>query len=341
MSYQVNIQPSNLTIDVEDGESILSAALRLGVNLPYGCRSGSCGSCKSQLVEGEIDYPIEQALSLSDEEKQHGMTLLCQAQPQSDLVVNAQVIPADEAIMIKKLPCRLIEKDQLCHDVIKLKLKLPVMEKFAYRAGQYIDILLQDGRRRSFSLANAPYINGALELHVRHVDGGDFTGYVFDELEEKSILRVEGPHGQFYLREESDRPIIFMAGGTGFAPIKSIIEYCITHQIERPMYLYWGVRSQEDLYMNDLAKLWAADFSHINYVPVLSDPKQEDDTSIRTGFVHEAIIEDFPNLSAYDIYASGPPIMVHAGKEAFEKCELPLEHYYSDAFEFQEPKPAE
>lgn len=340
MSYHVRIQPSNLTIDVDKGESILSAALRQGINLPYGCRSGNCGSCKSLLVEGKIDYPIEQALSLTDEEKQNGAALLCQAQPLTDLVIKAQVIPADEEVVIKKLPCRLTEKEQLCHDVIKLRLKLPVMEKFAYHAGQYIDILLPDGRRRSFSLANAPYINGSLELHVRHVDGGDFTGYVFDELEEKAILRVEGPHGQFYLREDSDRPIIFMAGGTGFAPVKSIIEYCITHQIERPMYLYWGVRSQEDLYLNELAELWAKDFNHIHYVPVLSDPKQDDNSAIRTGYVHNAIIEDFPDLSQYEVYASGPPIMVYAGKEAFEKCKLPLENYYSDAFEFQEPKQA-
>ncbi|WP_455201635.1 CDP-6-deoxy-delta-3,4-glucoseen reductase [Kaarinaea lacus] len=337
MSYHVKIQPSNLTLVVDEGESILSAALRQGVNLPYGCRSGNCGSCKSRVVEGEINYPVEQALALTEEEKQQGMALLCQAQPQSDLLIEAQVIPADEEVIVKKLPCRLTEKEQLCHDVIRLRLKLPVMEKFAYHAGQYIDILLPDGRRRSFSLANAPYINGSLELHVRHVDGGDFTSYVFDELEEKAILRVEGPHGQFYLREESDRPIIFMAGGTGFAPIKSIIEYCITHQIERPMYLYWGVRAQEDLYMNELAELWASDFEHINYIPVLSDPRQGDDSAIRTGFVHEAIIEDFPDMSQYDVYASGPPIMVYAGKEAFEKCHLSMEHYYSDAFEFQEP----
>lgn len=340
MNYHVKIQPSNLTIDVEQGESILSAALRQGVNLAYGCRSGSCGSCKSLLMDGDVNYPIEQALSLTDEEKQRGITLLCQAQPLSDLIIEARVVPADEEIVVKKLPCRLTGKDQLCHDVVKLNLKLPIMEPFAYRAGQYIDILLPDGRRRSFSLANAPYINGSLELHVRHVDGGDFTGYVFDELELKSILRVEGPHGQFYLREESDRPIIFMAGGTGFAPIKSIIEYCITHQIERPMYLYWGVRSQEDLYMNELAEMWANDFNHIHYVPVLSEPKQGDDAAIRTGYVHDAIIDDIPDLSQYDVYASGPPIMVHAGKDAFAKRLLSMDHYYSDAFEFQEPKQA-
>ena len=338
MNYRVTLQPSNHTIDVDENESILSAALRDGIHLAYGCRSGSCGTCKSLLLEGEIEYPMEQALSLSEEEKQNGVTLLCQAQPRSDLTIQAKVIPHDEEIVQKKLPCRVIEKQQICHDVVKLLLKLPVMEKFAYRAGQYIDILLPDGRRRSFSLANAPYVNGSLELHVRHVEGGDFTGYVFNELAEKSILRVEGPHGQFYLREDSERPIIFMAGGTGFAPIKSIIEFCIINDIQRPMYLYWGARSQQDLYMNDLAEIWDRDFANIHYIPVLSDPKPQDDTSIRTGYVHQAIIEDFPDLSDYDVYASGPPLMVNAGKEAFKLCHLPLEHYYSDAFEFQEPR---
>lgn len=338
MNYRVTLQPSNTILYVENGESILSAALRQGIHLAYGCRSGSCGTCKSLLLEGEITYPVEQALALTEEDKERGVALLCQAQAKSDLTVQAQVIPHDEEIVLKKLPCRVVEKQQICHDVIKLRLKLPVMEKFAYRAGQYIDILLPDGRRRSFSLANAPYVNGTLELHVRHVEGGDFTGYVFDELEEKTILRVEGPHGQFYLREDSDKPIIFMAGGTGFAPVKSIIEFCIINDIQRPMYLYWGARSQRDLYMDEMAKLWAHDFEHIYYIPVLSNPQPQDDKSIRTGFVHEAILEDFPDLSGYEIYASGPPLMVNAGKEAFTQHKLPLEHYYSDAFEFQHPK---
>ena len=338
MNYRVTLQPSNLVISVDENESILSAAVREGIHLAYGCRSGSCGTCKSQILEGEIAYSMEQALSLTEEEKQHGLALLCQAQPRSDLTINAKVIPHDEEIVQKKLPCRVIEKQQLCHDVVKLVLKLPVMEKFAYRAGQYIDILLPDGRRRSFSLANAPYVDGTLELHVRHVEGGDFTGYVFDELAEKSILRVQGPHGQFYLREDSKRPIIFMAGGTGFAPIKSIIEFCIINDIQRPMYLYWGARAQRDLYMNQLAEVWDHDFAHIHYIPVLSDPRPEDDKSIRAGFVHEAIIEDFPDLSEYEVYASGPPVMVHAGKEAFKQHHLPLKRYFSDAFEFQEPR---
>jgi len=338
MKYRVTLQPSNLALTVDENESILSAALREGIHIAYGCRSGSCGTCKSLIVSGEVKYPMEQALSLTDDEKEHGLSLLCQAQPRSDLIIQAKIIPHDEEIVQKKLPCRVTEKEKLCHDVIKLVLKLPVMEKFAYRAGQYIDILLPDGRRRSFSLANAPYVDGTLELHVRHVEGGDFTGYVFDELEVKSILRVEGPHGQFYLREDSNRPIIFMAGGTGFAPIKSIIEFCIINDIHRPMYLYWGARAQRDLYMNQLAEVWDRDFQHIHYIPVLSDPQPQDDKTIRTGYVHEAIVEDFPDLSEYEVYASGPPLMVNAGTEAFEQCHLSLKHYFSDAFEFQEPK---
>ncbi|HEY5604316.1 MAG TPA: CDP-6-deoxy-delta-3,4-glucoseen reductase [Gammaproteobacteria bacterium] len=340
MRYRVTFQPSNTALDVDETESILSAALREGIHLAYGCRSGTCGTCKSVLLEGEVAYPFEQALALTEDERQHGAALLCQAQPRSNLMIAAQIIPHDEEIVIKKLPCRVIQKQRLCHDVIKLLLKLPVMETFAFRAGQYIDILLPDGRRRSFSLANAPYVDGTLELHIRHVEGGDFTGYVFNELEEKTILRVEGPHGQFYLREDSDRPIVFMAGGTGFAPVKSIIEFCIINDIQRPMYLYWGARTQQDLYMNALAALWTKDFPHIHYVPVLSDPQPQDDQSIRTGLVHATIAGDFPDLSNYEVYASGPPLMVSAGKHAFTHCHLPPEHYYSDAFEFQHAEPA-
>jgi CDP-4-dehydro-6-deoxyglucose reductase len=337
MSHRVTLKPSNTTFEVNDEESVLTAALRQGINLPYGCRSGNCGTCKSMLVSGDIEYPVAESLSLTDEEKQAGATLLCQAHALSDLVIEAHELPPEQDIVIKKLPCRVIAKKLLCHDVIQLKLKLPVMESFAFLAGQYIDILLPDGRHRSFSMANAPYGEDNLELHIRHVEGGNFTGYVFEELQEKSILRVEGPRGQFYLREDSDLPIIFMAGGTGFAPIKSIIEYTIMHSITRPMYLYWGVRAQRDLYMHKHAQVWAQDFSHIQYLPVLSEPQADDDPSLRRGLVHEAIVKDFPDLSGYEVYASGPPPMVYAGQEAFAKCGLPTERYFSDAFEFQAP----
>jgi CDP-4-dehydro-6-deoxyglucose reductase len=324
--------------DVDKDEPILTAALRQGINLPYGCRSGNCGTCKSHIIEGDIHYDIEN-LSLLEEEKQKGIALLCQAKPDSDLVIEAQVIPENEEIIIKKLPCRVMEKKMLCHDVVSLRLKLPTIEKFAYLAGQYIDILLPDGRHRSFSIANAPHTSDSLELHIRVVEGGEFTNHILNDIEEKTILRIEGPHGQFYLHEESDRDIIFMAGGTGFAPIKGIIEYAITNNIERQMYLYWGVRSEEDLYMHKLAEMWSKDFAHIHYVPVLSDPKSDETSRFRTGYVHEAIIKDFPDgLARFDLYASGPPAMIEAGRVVFELHQLPPEQYYSDAFEFQENK---
>ncbi|MDH5573667.1 MAG: FAD-binding oxidoreductase, partial [Gammaproteobacteria bacterium] len=217
-------------------------------------------------------------------------------------------------------------------DVMLLMLKLPKTDRLQFLAGQYINFLLKDGRHRSFSLANAPHIDDALELHIRHINNGSFTGEVFDKMKINDIMRIEGPYGQFFLRENSERPIIFMAGGTGFAPVKSIIEHALAAGIKRPMYLYWGVRATEDLYMNELAQSWATKYSHIHYIPVLSEP--EADNKFRTGYVHEAILADFPDLSSYEIYASGPPAMVYAGRDAFAAQGLDLDHYFSDAFEF-------
>lgn len=338
MSRTVKLTPSNHEFHVENGESILAAALRQGINLPYGCRSGNCGTCKGHIKNGEVHYEVEYTC-LSDEDKASGVALLCQARADTDLTIEAQVIPDCEEVVVKKLPCRITEKKMLCHDVVSLKLKIPTIEKFAYFAGQYVDILLPDNRHRSFSIANAPHTGDSLELHIRIVEGGEFTNHLLNDLQVKSILRIEGPHGQFYLREASDHDIIFMAGGTGFAPIKSIIEYAITHNIVRQMYLYWGVRSQEDLYMHKLAQMWASDFSHIHYIPVLSDPDENEKKEFRTGYVHEAILKDFPQgLAAYDVYASGPPAMVEAGRVVFELQNLPAEQYFSDAFEFQRNK---
>lgn len=343
MSHTVKLIPSNHNFTVEKDEPILTAALRQGLSLPYGCRSGNCGTCKSHLLEGKIHYNLDH-LCLVEEEIQNNITLLCQALADTDLVIEAQLIPDNEEIVIKKLPCRVTEKKMLCHDVVSLRLKVPNMEKFSYFAGQYIDILLPDGRHRSFSIANAPHNTQEIELHIRVVEGGEFTNSILNDIEEKTILRIEGPHGQFYLHEESDRDIVFMAGGTGFAPIKGIIEYAIMHNIERQMYLYWGVRSREDLYMHELAKMWASDFEHIHYIPVLSNPEESDisgseSENFRTGYVHEAIASDFANdLARFDVYASGPPAMVEAGKIVFELNGLPAEQYFSDAFEFQEHK---
>jgi len=215
-----------------------------------------------------------------------------------------------------------------------VELKLPATERMQFLAGQYVDFLLPDGRRRSFSIANAPHHDEVIELHIRHIDGGRFTSEVFDNLKLKSIMRIEGPLGSFFLREDSDRPVILMAGGTGFGPIKGIIEHALAANITRPIHIYWGVRAKQDLYMHEVARAWAEQYKHIHYTPVLSDPKDEDNWQGRTGYVHDAICADFADLSNYEIYGSGPPAMIHAGTDAFAKQGLNLDYYYSDAFEF-------
>ncbi len=338
MSYSVKVEPSNHSFEVEGDETVLEAALRNGLSFPYGCRNGVCGNCKGRLISGEVEYDPEKMGALSDEDKENNIALFCQGRPKTDLTVEVQLVSSGDEIEVKKMPCRVVQKEFLAHDVVALWLKLPANERLQFLAGQYIDILLKDGRRRSFSIANAPHDDEFIELHIRHIDGGDFTGHVFDSMKTKAILRIEGPHGSFYLREDSNRPMIFMAGGTGFAPTKGIIEHAIAEKLSNPMYLYWGARANRDLYMKDLAESWAAKHDNLTFIPVLSDPMPEDNWQGRTGYVHEAIAADFDDLSGMDIYACGPPAMVHAGKDVFEKLGLELEHYYSDAFEFQDPK---
>jgi len=336
MSFTVHIKPSGHRFDVDSGESVLDAALRHGYAFPYGCRGGACGACIGKLLDGSVDYGTELPPALSEEDVERGLALFCQACPSSDLTVEVKEIGESENLEIKTLPSKVQKKEFLSHDVVRLYLKFPETERMQFRAGQYIDILLPDGRKRSFSIANAPHDDALIELHIRHVDGGDFTGYVMDELHEKDILRIEGPHGSFFLREDANRPLIFMAGGTGFAPIKGIIEHALAEGLKQPMHLYWGVRSEKDLYLDALPLKWAKHLPHFHFVPVFSDDAPNNE---RTGYVHDAVIEDFPEgLAAFDVYASGPPVMVHAGHDAFKKHGMPEDRYFSDAFEYQAPK---
>lgn len=334
MSFTVTIQPSGHRFPVEKGESILDAALNHGFNLAYGCRNGACGSCKGKVLQGEIHYGEEEPIALDEDDKANQLALFCQAIPNSDVTIEVREIGTIKDIPVKILPCKVSRLEQLNHDVMLVELKLPATERLQFLAGQYIDFILPDGRHRSFSMANAPHHDEAIELHIRHIEGGQFTSEVFDNLKPKSIMRIEGPLGSFYLREDSERPIIFMAGGTGFAPLKGIIEHTIAANITRPMYLYWGVRARQDLYMHELAQAWAERYEHIHYIPVLSEPQPEDQWQGRTGYVHDAICADFSDLSGFEIYGSGPPAMVYAGRNAFAMQGLDLEHYYSDAFEF-------
>lgn len=334
MSFTVSVQPGGQVFTVDDGESVLDAAMRHGLAFPYGCRNGVCGSCRCRVVAGSISYPDGPPPALAADDTARGMALMCQARPQSDITVEVHEVSAVKDIPVRTMPCRVVLREQLNHDVILLKLKLPAAERLQFLAGQYVDFLLKDGRRRSFSLANAPHDDEFLELHIRHVAGGRFTGEVFDELQEKAVLRIQGPLGSFFLREDSPRPAIFMAGGTGFAPVKGIVEHALARGWTHPMHLYWGARAREDLYMHELALQWSEEHAHIDYTPVLSAPAPDDNWQGHTGYVHEAIIADYADLSGYDLYAAGPPAMVYAGRDAFVTRALDLEHYYSDAFEF-------
>jgi CDP-4-dehydro-6-deoxyglucose reductase len=334
--HRVTLQPSGLQFDVEEGESVLTAALRQGYVLPYGCKNGACGSCKGRLLEGELDYGTYQKKALPDEERAQGKALFCQAKPLTHLVIEARTVGAAKDIQVKTLPCRIHKMDRVADDVMVLHLKLPANERLQFLAGQYIEFLLKDGSRRSFSMGNAPHDDELLQLHVRRVAGGQFTEHVFGKMKERDILRFEGPLGTFFLREDNDRPIVFVASGTGFAPIKSILEYAFRKGVTRPMLLYWGGRRPGDLYMNELALKWAAEQPGFRYVPVISEATSEDGWTGRTGFVHRAVMEDFPDLSAHQVYACGVPIMVDSARRDFvQKCRLPELEFFADSFTTQ------
>jgi len=221
-------------------------------------------------------------------------------------------------------------------DVAILQMQLPANDKLQYHAGQYVEFILRDGSRRSYSMANAPHTQEdkpGIELHLRHLPGGKFTDHVFTAMKEKDILRMEGPFGSFFLREDSDKPMILLASGTGFAPIKAIIEHLQHSKSERHAELYWGCRSKADLYLHDWALQMAASMPNLKYVPVLSEPKPEDAWTGRTGFVHQAVMHDHPNLLNHQVYACGVPIMVESAKRDFVmKSGLPDDEFYADAF---------
>ncbi len=334
MSFQITIQPSGHTCNAEDGVAILQAALDAGLTLPYGCRNGACGSCKGKVISGDIDHGHAQESALSEEDKAAGLALFCCATPRSDVSIECREVGSIKDIPVRTMPCRVQQLERLAPDVMALSLKLPVNERLLFLAGQYLEILLKDGKRRAFSLANAPHDDALLQLHIRLVPGGQFTEHVFAAMKERDILRFEGPHGSFTLREDSAKPIILLAGGTGFAPIKSIVEHAIHNQIARPMAVYWGARDRAGLYLPDLPPRWAAEHPHIQYQPVLSEPGAADAWTGRRGLVHRAVLEDYADLSGHQVYACGAPAMIDAARRDFTARGLPVEEFFADAFTF-------
>jgi len=334
-SMQIIIKPSEHTFDCAADETVLQAAMRADLMIPYGCRNGACGTCKGRILAGEVDFGPHQPSTLTDAEKRQGLALFCCARPKGDLTIEVREVRRAGDIQIKRLPCRIESIVKAAPDVAIVKIKLPSTERLQFLAGQYVDFLLKDGKRRSFSLATPPHADELLELHIRHVPGGFFTDQLFGTYRGREILRMEGPLGAFYLREESDKPIILVAGGTGFAPIKAIIEHALYSRVDRPMVLYWGARAKQDLYLPDLPGTWQQQGRDFTYIPVLSDPTPEDQWPGRTGFVHQAVLDDFADLSGYQVYACGGPAMIDAARRDFVNLRgLPAEEFYADSFTY-------
>ena len=331
MTFSVTLQASGKRFDAGADESVLDAARRAGLALPYSCLSGVCGSCKATLLEGDCHYPHNPPSALNAAEVARHQVLLCQAVPRSDLIIAAREVASVADMPRRVLPLKLVEKALLAPDVMRLELA-PPRDAALYRLpGQYLDVLLPGGKRRAFSIANAPHTGTQVELHVRHVAGGDFTHRVFTDLAIGATLRVEGPLGTFVPREDSERPMIFVAGGTGFAPIKALVEHFLHLGTRRTMHLYWGARTPQDLYLRQLPQQWS-DSGAIDFVAVISDV--ESTHSERSGLVHEAVLEDHADLSDCDVYMSGPPALIDAGRRSFVQAGLPEDRLYYDSFDY-------
>jgi CDP-4-dehydro-6-deoxyglucose reductase len=338
MTYQVTIQPSGHQFTAKPDETLLGAALNAGFSLPYGCRNGACGACKGKVLAGSVDYGVHQESALTHEDKLKGLALFCCCKAQSDLTIEVKEVGAAKDIPIKTLPCRVERMEKLSVDVMAVWLKLPSNERLQFLAGQYLDFLLKDGKRRSFSLANAPEDDGLLELHIRHVPGGQFTDHVFGAMKPKDIMRISGPYGSFFLREDDQsatKPAILLAGGTGFAPIKSLLKHAFQHGVKRDFTLYWGAKTLADLYQAEVPAEWQREHANFRFIPVLSEPQAADNWTGRSGFVHAAVLADFADLSGHQVYACGAPPMIDAARRDFTARGLPEDAFFSDSFEYQ------
>jgi CDP-4-dehydro-6-deoxyglucose reductase, E3 len=335
---RVSVSNTGRSFSVAPGQTLLDAALDASLNLPHSCKGGNCGACRARLLAGTVSYPNGPPLGLSEADVAEGLILLCQARAQGDLTVETfDLAPADQ-IEIKQLPCRVERTERWSHDVMGVFLKLPAAEPFEFKPGQYVDIMLSKGRRRSFSIASPPHDARPLELHVRHVPGGEFTDRLFAHEARGALLTLEGPLGHFVYRaagtETSRRapPMLLIGGGTGLAPLKSIIRHVVESRLPRDMTLFWGVRTARDLYAHAALEDLARQSGRLRYVPVLSSPEPE--WTGRRGYVHEAVLADLESLEGVEIYASGPPEMIEAIRREFPARGMGSGQLSFDSFDY-------
>lgn len=336
MPFNVTVQPSGRSFSAQPDEALLAAAIRQGIGLPYGCKDGACGSCKCKKTSGTVTHGPHQLKALSLAEEASGLILTCCAVAHSNIVIESRQVTDESAYPIKKMPVRVSGLQTASPDVMLMRLQLPASDVFKYHAGQYVEFLLKDGSRRAYSMGNAPHQqldNPGVELHIRHTPGGKFTGHVFGGMKEKEILRIEGPYGSFFLREDSNKPVIFVASGTGFAPIKAIIEHMQFKKIMRPAVLYWGGRRPADLYLDAWVRQQLPLMPNLRYVPVVSNALPEDNWTGRTGFVHLAALENIADMSGCQVYACGAPIVVESARAAYiAKAKLNPDEFFADSF---------
>ena len=330
--FEITTVPCGHTVTAREGETILEAALNQGLSLPYVCREGVCGACKGKILKGTVDYGTYQESMLTGAEKAEGKALFCCAKPLSNLDIECHEVDELRRFPVKTIKFRVQKMERVGRDVMLLELLPEGDERMNFMAGQYVAVQMEDGTKRSYSIANPPHELEHLQLHIRLVPGGKFTSHVFNEMKEDDVLQVEGPYGNFSLREDSDKPIIFMSGGCGFGSIKGIVEHTFKIGLNRPITLYWGARAPEDFYLADMAEKWQQEHDNFKFIPVLSEPKPEYGWQGRTGLVHEAILQDYERLDGYEVYACGSPEMIEAGRVPFIAKGLPKDQYFSDAF---------
>jgi NAD(P)H-flavin reductase/quinol-cytochrome oxidoreductase complex cytochrome b subunit len=331
LGLHVLVHPDNRFIVAREGETVLDAALREGIAMPFDCRNGGCGECKGRILHGDIDRGAFQESALTASERAQGVALMCCATPRSDLEIEYTPKEVPRAVPPRLHFARVVKLELLTPDVMRVLLS-PSGEALRYYPGQYINVLLESGEKRAFSFATAPHAGGPIELQIRRVAGGKYTTHVFEHMKIGEEVRFEGPLGTFFLREDSEKPMIFVAGATGFAPVKSMLEHAFHRGVRRRIYLYWGTRRPEDLYLKPLAEQWARAHDNFTFVPVVSEPRPEDGWNGRIGLVHAAILQDFPDLSGHQVYACGSVAMVEAATPAFREQGMSQDDCFSDAF---------